>query len=365
MGRLIARLIAAQDGWARPLGDFNHRWLSALFRPIRPVKDFLNGVWLGHPLHAAATDIPIGSLLVTVVLDLMGQSAAADVALVATILFMLPPPGPARPTTRTPTGRPPPGDAPLVPDGRRARPAHRLARAPRRGPRRPDDPCRAVGHRVPDRDRGGVRRWRRRVHVRQHGQPARLPGRRHEVDQARTGDVTDLATLPEATPTKARAGTNDLVLVRIADTVYAFHAVCAHAGGPSRKARSSTAASNVRGTARNSGCATATSGAGRRSTTSPPTRSARPMAAATRSGARSSVRDTMSRSSSPTRAWSSSSGPPGPGSRRSRRDSSARTRSSHRTASGRSCRATRPTRPRRRPPSGLHRSWRGAWRRAS
>jgi nitrite reductase/ring-hydroxylating ferredoxin subunit len=47
-----------------------------------------------------------------------------------------------------------------------------------------------------------------------------------------TGDVADLATLPEATPKKARAGTNDLVVVRIGDTVYAMHAVCAHAGGP-------------------------------------------------------------------------------------------------------------------------------------
>src|SRR6187401_1458649 len=89
MGRFIARLIAAQDGWATPLGEFNHRWLNALFRPIRPLKDFLNGTWLGHPLHAAATDIPIGTLLLTVVLDLVGQPAAADIALVATILFML------------------------------------------------------------------------------------------------------------------------------------------------------------------------------------------------------------------------------------------------------------------------------------
>ena len=47
-----------------------------------------------------------------------------------------------------------------------------------------------------------------------------------------TGDVADLAALPEATPTKMRAGINDLVVVRIGDTVHAMHAVCAHAGGP-------------------------------------------------------------------------------------------------------------------------------------
>ena len=89
MGRWLERLVRAQDRWAGPLGDFNHRWLSALFRPLGPVKDWLNGSWLGHPLHPAVTDVPVGALLVAVVLDLLGQSAAADIALVATILFML------------------------------------------------------------------------------------------------------------------------------------------------------------------------------------------------------------------------------------------------------------------------------------
>jgi len=50
--------------------------------------------------------------------------------------------------------------------------------------------------------------------------------------QLDTGGVTDLATLPEATPTKMKAGINDLVLVRVGDSVKALHAVCAHAGGP-------------------------------------------------------------------------------------------------------------------------------------
>jgi nitrite reductase/ring-hydroxylating ferredoxin subunit len=47
-----------------------------------------------------------------------------------------------------------------------------------------------------------------------------------------TGALTDLAQLPEATPTKMKAGINDLVVVRVGDTVHAMHAVCAHAGGP-------------------------------------------------------------------------------------------------------------------------------------
>ncbi len=88
MGRLIERMLAAQAGWARPFGDFNHRWLSALFRPIRPLKDLLSGTWLGHPLHAATTDVPVGALIVSLVLDVLGQPTAAQAALIIAILFM-------------------------------------------------------------------------------------------------------------------------------------------------------------------------------------------------------------------------------------------------------------------------------------
>ncbi|MEO5919264.1 MAG: DUF2231 domain-containing protein, partial [Candidatus Limnocylindrales bacterium] len=89
MGRSFARFIAAQGRWAKPLGDFNHRWLSALFRSIPVIRDLLNGRWLGHPLHAVVTDAPIGILFVVIVLDLLGQRAAADVALIAGILSMV------------------------------------------------------------------------------------------------------------------------------------------------------------------------------------------------------------------------------------------------------------------------------------
>ena len=63
-----------------------------------------------------------------------------------------------------------------------------------------------------------------------------------------TGDVTDLATIPEATPTKMRAGINDLVVVRLGDTVHALHAVCAHAGGPLDEGTVVDGASNAHGT---------------------------------------------------------------------------------------------------------------------
>ena len=77
MAHLLARLVGWNDRWAKPFGEFNHRWVSALFRPIRPVKDFLNGTWLGHPLHAVVTDVPIGALTLALVLDLFVQNRAA------------------------------------------------------------------------------------------------------------------------------------------------------------------------------------------------------------------------------------------------------------------------------------------------
>jgi nitrite reductase/ring-hydroxylating ferredoxin subunit len=52
-----------------------------------------------------------------------------------------------------------------------------------------------------------------------------------------TGDVADIAQLPEATPTKMRAGINDLLIVREGTTIHAMHSVCAHAGGPLAEGR--------------------------------------------------------------------------------------------------------------------------------
>jgi nitrite reductase/ring-hydroxylating ferredoxin subunit/uncharacterized membrane protein len=233
MGRLIARLIAAQDGWARPFGDFNQRWLSALFRPIRPVKDFLSGVWLGHPAHAALTDFPIGTLLLTVILDLIGQSAAADVALVATIVFML-----AAAAS---------GSADYVDtDGEaRIRATVHLTlmvvafvlllislvlRAGSPADRTIPIALSIIGFLIVTAGAyvGGDVVFILGNMVSRHA----FRGAGTKWIRLDAGDVTDLATLPVATPTKAKAGINDLVLIRIADEVYALHAVCAHAGGP-------------------------------------------------------------------------------------------------------------------------------------
>lgn len=233
MRRLLARLVAAQDGWARPLGDFNHRWLSALFRPIRPIKDFLNGVWLGHPLHSAVTDIPIGTLLATVVLDLLNQPAAADIALVATILFMLAAAvtgaadysdtdGTARVRATT--------HSTLMVVGLLVLLVSLLLRAGNPADRTIPIALSIIGFLIVTAGAfiGGDVVYLFGNMVNRHA----FRGAGTKWIRLDTGDVTDLAGLPEATPTKAKAGINDLVLVRIGDTVHAMHAVCAHAGGP-------------------------------------------------------------------------------------------------------------------------------------
>jgi nitrite reductase/ring-hydroxylating ferredoxin subunit len=89
LGRLLIRLIDSNQGWARPLGDFYVKVLRPPFRAVWPLKDFLNGKWLGHSLHGAITDLAIGALLSVSVLDVLGFAAAADALLVIGLVAMV------------------------------------------------------------------------------------------------------------------------------------------------------------------------------------------------------------------------------------------------------------------------------------
>jgi nitrite reductase/ring-hydroxylating ferredoxin subunit len=233
VARLLARLVSMNDGWARPFGDFNHRWASALFRPIRPIQDLLHGRWLGHPLHAATTDIPIGLLLGTVVLDIVGQPAAADIALLVTILFMIlsavsgladyaVTDGTAR-TRATLHGT-------LMVIGLVVLVASAVLRSGAPADRTVPIALSIAGLLVVTAGAfvGGDVVFLLGNMVSRHA--FRGPGTKWvRLD---TGELTDLAALPDATPTKMRAGINELVVVRRGEAVHALHAVCAHAGGP-------------------------------------------------------------------------------------------------------------------------------------
>ncbi len=88
MARWLVRVMDAQAVWVRPLGDVVHRIDHAIFHSIPSVRDFLNGRWLGHPIHALLTDAPIGILFLVIVLDVVGQPAAAGWALAIGVLAM-------------------------------------------------------------------------------------------------------------------------------------------------------------------------------------------------------------------------------------------------------------------------------------
>jgi nitrite reductase/ring-hydroxylating ferredoxin subunit/uncharacterized membrane protein len=233
MGHLLTRLMTLNDRWARPFGQFNRRWSAALFRPIPAIKDLLNGRWLGHPLHSAITDVPLGMLVGSVILDLVGQPAAADATLVATIVFLLAAAvagladysdtdGTALTRATLHSTLMVIGLLVLIVSGviRAGSPVDRTLPTVlsiaglltlTAGAFVGGDVVYALGNMVSRHAfRGAGTKW-------------------IKLD---TGTITDLATLPEASPTKMRAGINDLVIVRIGATVHALHAVCAHAGGP-------------------------------------------------------------------------------------------------------------------------------------
>jgi nitrite reductase/ring-hydroxylating ferredoxin subunit/uncharacterized membrane protein len=96
----IDRLVETQ-GWLDPVGAFIQRvvggFYGALGSPGRRLKDTMHGSWpplLGHPLHPALTDIPIGALTVMVIADLVAlggglPTRAGDVALIVGLLGAL------------------------------------------------------------------------------------------------------------------------------------------------------------------------------------------------------------------------------------------------------------------------------------
>ncbi len=230
IGRLVTRLVDAQAGWARPFGDFNHRWLTALFRPMRPVKDFFNGTWLGHPVHAALTDVPIGALTVALILDIVGQPVGADVALLIGVLSML--------------GAAVVGFADYTDTDGTARmraTVHAtlmvvslvffaislVIRAGNPTDRTVAFALLVIGYLVISIGAlvGGDLVYLIGTHVNRHAW-------RGAGAKWIAVDLGGLPDIPEGGPTKLKAGINDLVVVRNGDQILALHAQCAHAGGP-------------------------------------------------------------------------------------------------------------------------------------
>lgn len=94
VGRSFEQQIDQQQSWLDPLADrLQHALTTALTargRSSRRVKDALNGIWLGHPLHPALTDLPIGAWTTAAFLDLAGSRRGASVALLAGVVAAMP-----------------------------------------------------------------------------------------------------------------------------------------------------------------------------------------------------------------------------------------------------------------------------------
>jgi len=75
-----------RETWLNQLGGDLQKYLADTVSRFGPtgqqVSNALHGVWFGHPLHPALTDVPIGAWTVALILDMLGDDVApaADTA---------------------------------------------------------------------------------------------------------------------------------------------------------------------------------------------------------------------------------------------------------------------------------------------
>jgi nitrite reductase/ring-hydroxylating ferredoxin subunit/uncharacterized membrane protein len=234
LGRLLTWLLDAQAFWARPLGDFNNRWLKATFRPLGPVKSWLNGKWLGHSLHAALTDIPIGVLTLAILFDYLDLRQAADISIAFGVLAM------AAAAVAGAADYTDTDDQPRV-----AATVHStlmvtslviylvslwLRLADPAGDRTAAIVIALVGYGVILLGAwvGGQVVYTLGNMVNRHAW--RFFG-------APKWQRLEATEIPEGQPTKTKAGTQTVVVVRAGSTIYVLHEQCAHAGGPLSEGR--------------------------------------------------------------------------------------------------------------------------------
>ena len=237
LARFLIRTMDAQAVWTKPLGDLAHRFLHWLFHLMPPVRDLLNGRWLGHPLHAVLTDAPIGILFLVIVFDVLNEPFAALAALGIGILAML---------AAALAGFADYADT----DGRARERAtlhstlmilalvlYLVSLLLRLGGEGALDPVPATAAWLSVASFlilaagafvGGDVAYVLGNMVNRHA--FRGAGTKWIVLEP--AEVDDTGKVPEGRPIKAKLGINQLVLVRQGDRILALHDTCAHAGGP-------------------------------------------------------------------------------------------------------------------------------------
>jgi nitrite reductase/ring-hydroxylating ferredoxin subunit len=90
-GEQISDALAQQE-WLDPISDVVQKSIEDAYRASgrtgQQIKNLLSGTWLGHPVHPAITDVPVGAFTASLVFDLLDAStgsatwaAAADATL--------------------------------------------------------------------------------------------------------------------------------------------------------------------------------------------------------------------------------------------------------------------------------------------
>jgi nitrite reductase/ring-hydroxylating ferredoxin subunit len=232
MHREISAFIDAQKSWARPLGERVQQWLGPIFARRRPVKDALNGTWLGHPVHPAVTDVPIGAMTVATVLDFAGQGRAADLAIATGLAGMAASAATGAADAVDTYGRPQTlatVHATLMAGSLLAYLVSFVLRMGPRGGRRLARALALAGYGALSAGAyvGGDLTYRAGNQVDRHA--FRTYGKKWMAL-----DVTEVA---EGQLVKAMLRSEPLVLVREGETIRALHATCSHAGGPLDKGR--------------------------------------------------------------------------------------------------------------------------------
>jgi nitrite reductase/ring-hydroxylating ferredoxin subunit len=226
--RLVDALVNAQAGWADPFGRLMQAIFRTILKPVPPLRDFLHGTWLGHPLHPLLTDVPVGAFTVALVLDVLGLRDAAAPVIAFGVLAML--------------GTMVAGYVDYIDidvDGppRRYGSVHQtlmllslicyfvsggMRYGQFGGPGAIEVPLAVVGYVLlaVGAYLGGDLVFRMGMQVDRHAW-------RDAGDKWRALDITEV---PADTPTKAKAGGQTLVVVRRGDTLFALHDTCAHQG---------------------------------------------------------------------------------------------------------------------------------------
>ena len=86
---MALRIAKRAAGLVEPLDGVSEPIQGAVRAAPHPLRNALDGVWLGNPLHPALTDVPIGAWTAAAALDLAG-SPAADDALAVGVLAAVP-----------------------------------------------------------------------------------------------------------------------------------------------------------------------------------------------------------------------------------------------------------------------------------